>query len=150
MLYKMWKNVFNLLQISLIWLFQVKCSSSIMPRNLMSGALLISWFRNSILSGRLGIVFLLDLKIVKDDSSALRVSLFALNQFMSCIIMILPLDIMSFMLLLWKKIVVSSAKSLVLPSGQQIGRSLIKRRKRSGPKTEPCGTPQDIGRVFDL
>ena len=93
---------------------------------------------------------MLDLKIVKDDLSALRVSLFALNQFVSCVIMILPLDIMSFMLLLWKKIVVSSAKSLVLPSGQQIGRSLIKRRKRSGPKTEPCGTPQDIGRVFDL
>ena len=93
---------------------------------------------------------MLDLNIVKDDLSAMRVSLLALNQYVSCVIMIFPLDTISLMLLLWKKIVVSSAKSLVLPSGQHLGKSFIKRRKRRGPRTEPCGTPQDIGRVFDL
>ena len=91
--------------------------------------------------------FLLDLKIVKDDFSEFRVSLLALNQLVSCVIIILPFDLILSIELLWKNIVVSSAKSLVLPSGQQFGKSLINKIKNSGPSTEPCGTPQVIGSI---
>ena len=105
------------------------------------------WFRNSICSGRLAIFLLLDLKIVKEDFSELSVSLFALNHFVSWVMINLHLDLMSSAVLLWKNIVVSSAKSLVCPSGQHLCKSFINRIKKSGPRTEPWGTPQVIGRV---
>ena len=31
-----------------------------------------------------------------------------------------------------------------------IGKSLMYIRHNNGPKTEPCGTPVDMGKVFDL
>ena len=92
----------------------------------------------------------MDLKIVKDDLSAFRVSLLALNHDVSWVIMILALLIMFSIVSLWKNMVVSSANILTLPDGQLIGRSLINKRKRSGPRTEPCGTPHDTDRVSDL
>ena len=87
---------------------------------------------------------------MKEDFSEFNVSLFALNQLVNWVIIIVPLDLMSSMELLWKNIVVSSANSLVLPSGQQFGKSLINNIKNSGPSTEPWGTPHVIGRVCDL
>ena len=74
---------------------------------------------------------------MKEDLSELRVSLFALNQLVNWVIIVLPLVLMSSIELLWKNIVVSSAKSLVLPSGQQLGKSLINNIKNNGPSTEP-------------
>ena len=136
----MWKSLFNLLHTSFMWLFQVKFSSMITPRNLMCEVLQISWLWNLILSGWLVMFFWLDLNIVNEDLSAFRVSLLALNQFVKWVIIIFVVETISFMLLLWKKIVVSSAKSLVFPSGQHFGKSLIKIRKRRGPSTDPWGT----------
>ena len=90
-------------------------------------------------SGRLGIIFLLDLKIVKVDFSALRVILFAEDQVFSEIIINLPVEISSSILLHWKKALVSSAKILKLPMGQQFGRSLMNIKNNRGPRTDPWG-----------
>ena len=130
-LLNMWNSLFNLLQSSFMWLFQVRFSSRITPRNLLCDVLFICWPLNSMESGKLRINFLLDLKIVKEDLSELRVNLLALNQVVNCNIMFFPLKFMSLMLLQWKNIVVSSAKSLTLPSGQQLGKLLMNKRKRS-------------------
>ena len=146
----MWKSLFSLLHTSFTWSLKVRFSSSIIPRNLICEVLFICWLRNSISFGMLGITFLLDLNIVKDDFSELRVSLFALNQLVSWVIIILPVDFMSSMELLWKNIVVSSANNLVLPSGQLLCRSFMNNIKKSGPSMEPWGTPQVIGKVCDL
>ena len=146
----MWNSLFNLLQSSFMWLFQVRFSSRITPRNLLWDVLFICCPLKTMESGRLRINFLLDLKIVKEDLSELRVNLLALNQVVNCNIMFFPLKFMSLMLLQWKNIVVSSAKSLTLPSGQQLGKSLINKRKNNGPRTEPWGTPWDIERIWDL
>ena len=51
---------------------------------------------------------------------------------------------------LWKNTFVSSANILILPKGQQFGKSLINNRKNNGPSTEPCGTPQSMLLVFDF
>ena len=40
--------------------------------------------------------------------------------------------------------VVSLANILVQEFGKKYVRSLIKIKNKSGPKTEPCGTPNDI------
>ena len=146
----MWNSLFNLLQSSFMWLFQVRFSSRVTPRNLLWDVLFICCPLKTMESGRLRINFLLDLKIVKEDLSELRVNLLALNQVVNCNIMFFPLKFMSLMLLQWKNIVVSSAKSLTLPSGQQLGKSLINKRKNNGPRTEPWGTPWDIERIWDL
>ena len=45
---------------------------------------------------------------------------------------------------------VSSANSLTLPVEQHLGRSFMNKRKNRGPRTDPCGTPHDIGRDCDL
>jgi len=39
----------------------------------------------------------------------------------------------------------SSAKSLVEELGVESGRSFMYRRKRRGPRTVPCGTPEETG-----
>ena len=101
-------------------------------------------------SGRFCILFLLDLKIVNEDLSEFKVSLLALNQDDNWVIMILAISIMLTILSLWKNMVVSSANILTLPEGQQVGRSLINRRKSSGPGIDPCGTPHDTERISDL
>ena len=44
---------------------------------------------------------------------------------------------------------VSAAKSLT-PDRTCSGRSLIYARKRMGPRTEPCGTPEDTGMLSEL
>ena len=97
-----------------------------------------------------GITFLLDLKRVNDDLSAFRVNLFAVNQFVSWVIIAFPVEITSPIEFVWKKIVVSSAKSLTLPLVHPLGKSFMNNRKNRGPRTDPCGTPHDMGRVFDL
>ena len=70
----MWNSLFSLLQISFMWRFQVKFSSSVTPRNFICEVLLISWLRNLILSGRLGTIFLRfkDLKNRLPDSFGLN------------------------------------------------------------------------------
>ena len=88
--------------------------------------------------------------MVKVDLSAFNVSLFALSQFVNWVIIILPVLMISLILSLWKNIVVSSAKSLTLPSGQHLCRSLINNIKNRGPRTEPWGTPQEMGCNYDL
>ena len=95
-------------------------------------------------------IFCFVLKIVKEDLSVLRVNLLAENQECSSVIIILAFSISSSIELQWKNTFVSSAKILTLPVGQQLGRSLINKRKNRGPRTEPCGTPQDTVLVFDL
>ena len=92
-------------------------------------------------------IFLLDLKIVKVDLSVFRVILFAENHEFKAVIIILPVDFSSSIFLKWKKTLVSSAKILKYPYGQQFGKSFMKRRKSKGPSTEPCGTPHDMERV---
>ena len=96
-------------------------------------------------SGTLGIIFLLDLNNVNDDLSAFKVNLFAVNQFVRSVMIVLPVEITSSIEFVWKKIVVSSAKSLTLPLVQHLGKSLMNNRKNRGPRTDPCGTPHDIG-----
>ena len=45
-----------------------------------------------------------------------------------------------------RKIKLSSANSLVEePAEMDSGRSLIYSRKRRGPRTVPCGTPEETG-----
>ena len=117
--------------------FQDRFSSRIRPRNLIVGVLLISMLRNLSEFGRLGIIFLLDLKIVKVDLSVLSVILFAENQVFKAFIINLPVEISSSILLQWKKIFVSSAKILKLPRGEQFGRSLMKIKNSKGPSTDP-------------
>ena len=73
--------------------------------------------------------------------------MFAVNQFVSCVIIVFPVEITSSIEFVWKKMVVSSAKSLIFPLVQPLGRSFMNKRKKRGPRTDPCGTPQDIGRV---
>ena len=96
----MFNSLFNLLLNSVIWLLKVRFSSRVMPRNLLCVDLLIFWPRNSILSGILWIIFLLDLKIVKEDLSAFRVSLLALSHVVNCVIIILPVAVISVILFL--------------------------------------------------
>ena len=146
----MWNSLFNLLHNSVIWLLKDRFSSRVMPRNLLCVDLLIFWPRNSILSGKLWIIFLFDLKIVNEDLSAFRVNLLALSHVFSWVIIFLPVAIMSVILFLWKKIVVSSANSLTFPSGQHLYKSFMKSMKNKGPRTEPCGTPHVMGLSFDL
>ena len=43
-----------------------------------------------------------------------------------------------------RKILVSSAKILVLPEGQQFGKSLMKIKNSSGPRTDPCALQVQI------
>ncbi|CAL4131877.1 unnamed protein product, partial [Meganyctiphanes norvegica] len=109
--------------------------------------LFILQFKNSMWSGRLGIINLLVLNIVNDVLSVFNVILLAVNQELSSIIIVLPIKISSSEFLQWKKTLVSSANILNLPKGQQLGRSFIKIRKSKGPRTEPCGTPHEIGLV---
>ena len=111
-----------------MWGFQDRFSSRISPRNLIVGVLLISMLRNLIESGMFGIIFLLDLKIVKVDLSVLSVILFAENQVFKAFIINLPVEISSSILLQWKKEFVSSAKIRKLPRGEQLGRSFMKIR----------------------
>ena len=59
-------------------LSHVRCSSKIIPKNLVDDVRLISKFKKSILLGRL-IRFLLDLNIVKEDLLLFRVNLLELN-----------------------------------------------------------------------
>ena len=87
------------------------------------GVILISILRNLIEFGRLGIIFLLDLKIVNVDFSVLRIILFAENQVFSEVIIHFTVEISSSILLQWKKAFVSSANILKCPRGQQLGRS---------------------------
>ena len=90
----------------------------------------ICWLWKSIVSGKFIVDFLLDLKIVNEDFSESKVNSLAWNQEVNWIIIFLPVVIISFILLLWKKIVVSSANSLTLPSGQQPGPSVqVKKNK---------------------
>ena len=96
-----------------------------------------SLFWNSIWSGRFRDLFPLDLKIVNDDLSVFNVNLLALNQDDNWFIMILAVSIMFSIDLLWKKMVVSSAKILTLPEGQHINKSLNNNRKSSGSSTKP-------------
>ena len=37
---------------------------------------------------------------------------------------------------------VSSAKRAIESEGKTLGRSLMKAKKREGPRTDPCGTPE--------
>ena len=99
--------------------------------------------------GRL-ILLLGDLNMVKEDLSVFNVSLFARNHELREIIMFLQTLISSSILPPCTKTFVSSAKILKLPRWQQLGRSFIKRIKKSGPRTDPWGTPQLIGLVTDL
>ncbi|CAL4144512.1 unnamed protein product, partial [Meganyctiphanes norvegica] len=98
-------------------------------------------------SGRFGIINLLVLNIVKDVLSVFKVILLAENHEFSSIIIVFPIDISSSEFLQWKKTLVSSANILNLPEGLQLGRSFIKIRKSKGPRTEPCGTPHEIGNI---
>ena len=49
-------------------------------------------------------------------------------------------------------ILVSSAKKIILvfPATFTFGRSLMKRRNKSGPSTEPCGTAQFTGFISEV
>ena len=96
------------------------------------------------------IILLGYLNIVKEDFSAFNVSLFVRNHALSAVIISLQASISSLIVLPCIKTFVSSAKILKLPWGQHFGRSFIKRIKKSGPRTDPWGTPQLIGLVFDL
>ena len=80
---------------------------------------------------------LADFNIVKEDLLTFRVSLFELNQEFSWIIIVLAVVISSSIFSQWKNTFVSSANILIFPAGQQLGRSLINRRKNKGPSTEP-------------
>ena len=145
----MWKRLLSLRHnLSICW-FHVRFSSRIRPKNVIEGVLLISKSMNLIESGRFGIIFLLDLKIVKVDLSVFKVILLEVNHSLRAVIIILPVEIRSPMFLQWKNTFVSSAKILKLPSGLQLGRSLMKMRKKRGPSTEPWGTPHVTDRVWD-
>ncbi|CAL4160908.1 unnamed protein product, partial [Meganyctiphanes norvegica] len=107
------------------------------PRNFMDEVLLNLKSRNLIYSGKNGIIFLGDLNIIKENLSILRESLLLGNQEFNSSIIFSPVLIKSWILLPWKKILVSSAKILTLPKGQQFGRSLMNNKKKRGPRTEP-------------
>ena len=79
-----------------------------------------------------------------------RVKRFALNHLSKSVIMDLPVQISSFMLENSKYMAVSSAKILILPSMQQFARSFRCKMNSRGPSTEPCGTPQLMGKTVDL
>ena len=143
----MWNSLFNLLTTSLICCDHVKFSSSVIPRNFIWVVLFSCLSRKAIWSGRFCTFFLLDLKIVKEDLSAFKVSLLALNHDDNWVIMILAISIMLSILSLWKNMVVSSEHILTLPEGKHVERSLMNDRKSSGPKTEPWGTSNDTDLV---
>ena len=84
---------------------------------------------------------------MNDDFSELRVSLFALNQFVSWIIIVLLFILRSSIEFVWKNIVVSSAKSRVFPSVQHLCKSFMNKIKERGPSTEPFCTQHFIGWV---
>ena len=45
---------------------------------------------------------------------------------------------------------VSSANSMKVPKSEELAISFMYRRKSSGPKTEPCGTPYLMIRFSDF
>ena len=134
---------------SLMCCSHVRCSSKIIPKNLIEDVLSILEFKNSILLGRMRCL-LLDLKMIKDDLLAFKVNLFELNQEFSWSNILFASEISSSMLSPWKNTLVSSANILIFPDGQQLGKSLINNKKNNGPSTEPWGTPQSMLHVFDL
>ena len=68
----------------------------------------------------------------------------------NCVMMCVPLDVISSLLLHLKKIVVSSAKIRKCPKLHALWRLFMYSMNSSGPRTEPWGTPQLICRCSDL
>ena len=59
-------------------------------------------------------------------------------------------NIASVLELITLKILVSSAKAATFESTMEEGRSLVYKRKSSGPRMEPCGTPDITGSAVDV
>ena len=117
------------------------CSSRVTPKYLEDSLLVILVFSNLILSGKFFVGFLLDLKTIKFDFLELRVNLFALNHAFNCVIICVPLEVISSLVLHLKKIVVSSAKIRKLPMLHALKRSFMYNINSKGPRTDPWATP---------
>ena len=82
-----------MLHISLVCESHLRCSSRVSPRYFIFVSLLIMVFSTSIVSGKLFMVFLFDLKIIKDVLPTFKVSLFAVNQFFTFLMIFLAFSI---------------------------------------------------------
>ena len=132
-----------------MWLFQIRNSSIVIPRYVIFAVLLMDLLLKFILSGIFWIL-VRRLNMQKKDLSVFSVKRFALNHLSRSDIITLPMCVSSSMFEHSKYMALSSAKMLILPSIQQFARSLMYRINSSGPSTEPCGTPQVIGKQVDF
>ena len=81
-------------------------------------------------------------KIMKFDFLIFNVSLLAASQTVNFASSVLRIPITSSILLPSMKSLVSSANRIENNLSDTLGRSLMQIKKNSGPKTDPCGTPQ--------
>ena len=99
--------------------------------------LLIMVFPCPIVSGKLFVLFLFDLNMMKDVFSTFRVSLFAVNHFLTFLIIFSAFSISDSRLMLWQNIPVSSANILNKPSLQEFAKSFMYIMNNNGPNTDP-------------
>jgi hypothetical protein len=126
----------------LVWDFHDRLLSIRIPKNLVVLTLDISSLSMVTFILMSGLLLCLFLKIMKLVLSMFKDNLFNLNQleilFISSLIRV-SRDMGS---LCVKIIFVSSAKIIKCELVEHWGRSLMYNKKRSGPRTEPWGTPQ--------
>ena len=89
-------------------------------------------------------------KIMKFDFFIFNVSLLTASQTVNFASSVLRIPITSLIFLPSMKTLVSSANRIENNLSDTLGRSLMQIKKNSGPKTDPCGTPQVTDFEVDL
>ena len=131
-----------------MWGFQVRVESSKTPRNLTSFSSVIFLFPILILIFLWG-MFEEEWKRAKCDLSTFSANLFVVNHLSTFFSSLFMVYSKRSRLSDLKYILVSSAKRQNLSFLQTAGKSLMKMRNNSGPKTEPCGTPHITSSTSD-
>ena len=126
-----------------VWAYQDKLLSIRIPKNLVVSTFGIHLLSIPILKSCIGLLLCLFLKITKFVLSAFNESLFSLNQLHVSFNSIL-IRISNWTGFSWETRFVSSAKIMKWEKGEERGRSLMYSKIKSGPRIDPCGTPQMI------
>ena len=131
-----------------MWLSQDKCLSSNIPRYLMllTG---VNFLPSNLIEISLSNKWRLDLKIMSSVLPAFRDSRFYLCQFDTRFNSVLTMVSIVLRFLLLYRIYVTSAKCPDNVFLRQKWKSLMYMRNSSGPREEPCGTPQVISFISE-
>ena len=137
------------LEILVMWVFQLILWSMWTPRYLIEVSWISIWlFIDNITC--LGSFLWIGRKITKFDLSIFNESLFAHSQLKTFSSSELIKLSSMFMSLCWKDKFASSAKRWKSRSFEQLWKSLTYIKNKSGPSTDPWGTPQDTAWVSEF